>query len=512
MFEVGTIIMKIPLATLTTVFVLLSSCYATKPVTKQPHIIFILADDLGWDDVSMHGSKQIPTPNIDSLATAGIHLNNYYVQPVCSPTRAALMTGKYPIHTGFQDGVIYPGQPYGVDLKEVLLPTYLKKMGYSTHAIGKWHLGMFAEEYTPRHRGFDTFMGFYNGAEGYFTHLRAGGLDLRRNGEILRLPGQYNTELFTAEAESIISKHNKSQPMFMYLAHQSAHAPYQAPEDWIEKFKDIDDPKRRNLAAMISYMDHGIGRVRDSLQKAGMLEDSIIVFSTDNGGPTSKSLRASNYPLRGVKHTLWEGGVRGAGFVYGSPFSQRAGNNTNALMHVTDWLPTLVEAAGGETSALSGLDGVSQYKSLVKGTSSPRTEVLVNIQETKGKKGKSGGINAALKVGNMKIIMGQGTKDDGWYKPRGVTEQKHTVECGQKPEKTSHCSDGKVACLFDLEKDPCEYNNLYGVPKYKSTYEKMFAKLQKYRKGAVKSRKKKVDPKSNPKLHGGVWVPWVKLS
>uniref|UniRef100_A0A7M5V5Q7 Sulfatase N-terminal domain-containing protein n=1 Tax=Clytia hemisphaerica TaxID=252671 RepID=A0A7M5V5Q7_9CNID len=247
--------------------------YALVKSEQPPNVVLIVADDLGWTDVSFHGSDQIPTPNIDKLAKEGIILNNYYVQPICSPTRSALMTGRYPIHTGMFHGVIRPEEPYGVSLEEKILPEYLRELGYATHAIGKWHLGYFAKEYTPTYRGFDTFYGYYNGAEDYFYHNRSGyhfpkfhGLDLHHDVEGDQQPvrtqdGNYSTYMYSDEAITTINQHPSEKPLFLYLPFQNVHGPLMAPQETIDKFLYIEDKKRRVLAAMVSQLDDAVGRV-----------------------------------------------------------------------------------------------------------------------------------------------------------------------------------------------------------------------------------------------------------
>nr|XP_053629517.1 arylsulfatase B-like isoform X2 [Cherax quadricarinatus] len=225
----------------------------------RPNIVIIVADDLGFNDVGFHGSTQIPTPNIDALAYSGIILNNYYVQPICTPSRSALMTGKYPIHTGLQHSTIGGSHPYGLGLSEILLPKYMTSLGYTNHHVGKWHLGFFKKVYTPTYRGFDTHFGYWSGRIDYYDHTALEqpgywGYDMRRNMTVARdCYGKYTTDLFTNEAVDIIKKHNSSHPLFLYLAHLAVHsanpyAPLQAPKEVVQKFAYIKDKKRRTFA------------------------------------------------------------------------------------------------------------------------------------------------------------------------------------------------------------------------------------------------------------------------
>ncbi|KAK3607928.1 hypothetical protein CHS0354_006522 [Potamilus streckersoni] len=391
--------------------------------STRPHIIVIVADDLGWNDVSFHGSDQIPTPNIDALAYGGIIMNNYYVSPICTPTRGALMSGRHPIHTGLQHSVIFASQTYGLPLNITIMPQWFQKLGYRTHMVGKWHLGMFAEQYLPTLRGFESHYGYYQGCEDYFDHtyeadLEYWGLDWRRNLDVLRNETNlYSTDLFTKEAVSIISNHNVSEPLFLYLPHQAVHSgntegdPLQAPQSYVDRFPHIQNYHRRLFAGMMAALDDSVGSVVAALKSRGMMENSIIMFTTDNGGPANgfDANAANNFPLRGVKATLWEGGVRGVGFI-NSALLQKTGYVSEEMFHVCDWLPTLYRAAGGDPSEMENLDGYDLWDMLSKDTKSKRIEILHNIDP----KGKFGG----LQVGDYKILVGDvGMSWDDWYPP-----------------------------------------------------------------------------------------------
>lgn len=501
-------------------------CSVSLARTEKPHIVIIVADDLGWNDVSFHGSNQIPTPNIDKLANEGVILNNYYVTPICSPSRSAIMTGRYPIHTGMQESVILGSNTWGVGLNETFLPQMLNKQGYSTHAVGKWHLGFYAKEYTPTQRGFDSFYGYYLGKSDYWDHSDLEtywGLDLHHNEEpIYNQWGNYSTEMFTAEAEDRIRNHNTDKPLFLYLAYQAVHSAnrpadgLQAPDEWINKFKHIAHEGRRKYAAMLGYLDYGIGRVYNALVKKDMINNTIIVFTTDNGGPANgfDFNWANNYPLRGVKATLWEGGVRAAGFVY-SNWIEKPGRTSMDLMHITDWVPTLVNLAGGTIK--SPVDGVDQWGMLSNGEPSARKEILLNIDLHVYK-------NKALRYGDWKIIQETGTWD-GWYAPPGgqsahdedeyirfQSNNNYVVRCGLKPANISTtCFKAPNFCLFNITEDPCEYHDLSET--YPKILEQLKTRLELYQEGMVPARRNTtVDPRCNPKLYNGVWQPWIQLN
>lgn len=480
--------------------------YVIHGLCSPPNIVLIVADDLGWTDVSFHGSDQIPTPHIDKLAKEGIILNNYYVQPICSPSRSALMTGKYPIHTGMYHGVIRPSEPYGVSLQEKLLPEYLQELGYSTHIVGKWHLGFFEKEYTPTYRGFDSFYGYYTGAEDYFHHNKSSyhfkfsGLDLHHdeNGEIQPVStqdGNYSSYMYAAEAIDRIEKHQVENPLFLYLPFQNVHGPLLAPKEWIDKFSYIEDKNRRTFAAMVGCLDDAIGKIYEALSIKGILDDTIIAFTSDNGAIAGEGF-SSNYPLRGEKHMVFEGGVRVPAFIHGK-LLKNPGRTSMELMHITDWLPTLVNLAQGEVSG--SIDGFDQWKTLQELEHSPREEILLNIDDIDK-------TQEALISGEWKIIR-DSISIDLWMKPPGFNasgKSYSVVDCGEKPSTINHCN--KKHCLFNLITDPCEYDDV--SEKYPVLLETMKAKLEQYREGMVPSRKLPGDKSANPKYHCGVWMPW----
>ncbi|XP_002741217.1 arylsulfatase I-like [Saccoglossus kowalevskii] len=494
--------------------------------SKQPNIIFILADDLGWDDVSFHGSHQIPTPNIDELAYSGVLLHNYYVQPVCTPTRGALLTGRYPMHLGLQHFVITPNEPVGLPLNETTLPTYLKKLGYSTHMVGKWHLGFFAKEYTPTYRGFDSHYGYFLGHQDYYTHNalwnNQWGFDLRHNMDLQRSTfGEYGPELFTTQAEKLIYDHDHKKPLFLYFAHQAVHygnsgpngTLLEAPYKYTSRFPHIADHQRRIYAGMVSALDDSVGNITRALKKSGLYNNSIIVFSTDNGGP--HECEAFNTPLRGTKNTLWEGGIRGAAFIH-SVLLEKPKRVCEGMMHVVDWLPTMYHVAGGNLSDLHNLDGFNMWDTLSSGVSSPRTEILHNIDPITQ--------TAALRVGNLKVIVGENKSD--WFVPPQITFGKNgtnltkqfgsdhrgiIVHCSSVPPVAyKNCDPKQKPCLYNIKNDPCEYYNL--ADEYPDVLQSLLYKLNDYNSTSVTPWVIPPDPRSNPSLHNDTWSPWIDLA
>jgi arylsulfatase A-like enzyme len=411
-------------------FVMIADC-ATLSVAQQaaprPNIVFIVADDLGWKDVGFHGSD-IKTPNIDQLAQGGARLEQFYAQPMCTPTRAALMTGRYPFRYGLQTLVIPTPSKYGLPIDEWLLPQALKAAGYRTEMIGKWHLGHADRKYWPRQRGFDYHYGSMVGEVDYFTHSSSNIRDWYRNDRPVKEPG-YVTQLWGKDAVARILAHDPATPLFLYLAFTAPHAPYQAPKDYLDRYKTIEDPTRRAYAAMVSSMDDEIGKVVAALETKKMRENTLIIFISDNGGNKSAMLSgdvdvsklklpADNGPFRGGKGMLYEGGTRVAALA-NWPGRIKPGE-VREIIHIVDMFPTLSGLAGASGHKDKPLDGLDVWPTLSEGKPSPRNEVVYNIEPFRG----------AVRQGNWKLI---------WRTPLPSALE-----------------------LYDLTADPSEKTNLAG--------------------------------------------------
>ncbi|MFN8390727.1 MAG: arylsulfatase [Bdellovibrionota bacterium] len=385
---------------------LIQPCFAEseKPAAAKaakPNILYIVSDDLGWKDVGFHGSD-IRTPNLDKLAANGAELNQFYTQPLCTPSRAALMTGRYPFRYGLQTGVILGGQTYGLATDEYLLPQALKSVGYKTAIVGKWHLGHGDSKYWPRQRGFDYQYGPLLGEIDYFTHKEHGVVDWYRDNKKVDEPG-YVTQLLGADAVKLIEKHDTSVPLFLYLTFTAPHAPYQAPQNYIDQYKNIEEPTRRIYAGMITCMDDEIGKVLAALDKRGMRENTLIVFQSDNGGNRSAmfageldvsklKLPSDNGPYREGKGTLYEGGTRVVAFA-NWPGHVKPGKVEQAI-HMTDMYPTLAALVGASTEKSKPMDGVNAWSAISEGGKSDRTEVVYNVEPFRG----------AVRQGDWKLI------------------------------------------------------------------------------------------------------------
>ena len=324
---------------------------------RRPNIVLIVADDLGYGELGIQGSKDIPTPHIDGIARHGVRFTNGYVScPVCSPTRAGLMTGRYQQRFGheFNNGVGGPPPPnFGLPRTETTLAERLKAMGYATGMVGKWHLG-FRPELQPTHRGFDEFFGFLGGGHNYLNPRR-GSVQILR-GTVPTEERDYLTDAFAREAVAFINQH-KSKPFFLYLPFNAVHAPLQASERYLNRFGAIEDPKRRTFAAMLAAQDEAVGRVLSAIREGGIDEETLIIYHSDNGGPTHET-SSSNSPLRGYKGQVLEGGIR-------VPFMMQwkgrlpEGKVYDLPVITLDIHPTAVAAAGGTIPRSERLDGVN---------------------------------------------------------------------------------------------------------------------------------------------------------
>lgn len=278
--------------------------------TTKPNIVYIMADDMGYADAGFMGGKEIQTPHLDRLAKSGAVLESLYVQPVCSPTRSSLMTGRYVAHTGMYT-IVRPHAKWGLPLEERTLAVALREAGYTTAVVGKWHLGEFEKAYQPLGRGFDHQYGNWFGAIDYFTHKRDGVLDWHRDDEPSQDEG-YSTHLVAKEAVRLIKEQPADKPLFLYVPFNAVHAPLQVPEQYLKSYDKLTG-QRRTYAGMLSAMDEAVGQIVAALEEKRLLENTLIAFSSDNGGPGPGRV-TDNGPLRAGKGTIYEGGIRACAF------------------------------------------------------------------------------------------------------------------------------------------------------------------------------------------------------
>lgn len=323
----------------------------SKTGKKTPNIVIILADDLGWGDVGYHGGI-IATPNIDRLAREGVRLENFHVCPLCSPTRAGLLTGRWPIRYGMGESVITPWRKYGLPTTERTLADLAAGAGYKRRgAFGKWHLGHYKKEFLPLNRGFTHYYGHYNGAFDYFTHKREGELDWHRNFESSRDEG-YSTDLIGREAARFIEESPAGSPFFLYVPFNAPHLPLQAKEEDIVKYGHIEDEKKRVYSAMVDSMDQAIGKILTAIDAKGIADDTFILFFSDNGATSY----GDNGPWRSGKGSVYEGGIHVPAVVLW-PSGIRGGRSVDAMMGYIDVYPTVKRILGGTSPDPNPLDG-----------------------------------------------------------------------------------------------------------------------------------------------------------
>ncbi len=417
---------------------------------KQPNVLVIVADDLGWADVGFHGGD-IDTPSLDRLAAEGMELSRFYTTPICSPTRAALMTGRNPMRLGIGYGVILPWDTIGVHPDEHFMPESFLAAGYQTAMVGKWHLGHAQQTYHPNERGFEHFYGHLHTEVGFYPPFgNQGGTDFQRNGVTIDDQG-YETFLLADEVSRYIRERDKKKPFFVYLPFLAPHTPLDAPRELVEKYKDINtdlkparskhtDNTRRNAklmgrpsarpmyAAVVDGMDQAIGQVLETLDDEGIADDTIVLFMSDNGGAAYSVGGADNVPLRGGKGEVFEGGIRAVSVVRW-PGRIPGGEQLTDIMSVMDVLPTLAEATGVEVRNEFPLDGRSLWSSIVDGQSAPREDYLFFASETPN-----------FGQFNLTIF------NDEWKLIQEVEQDQLTTDV--------------VTHLYRISDDPNEYNNL----------------------------------------------------
>ena len=359
----------------------------------QPNIVIFYADDLGWGELGCQGyTKDIPTPHIDALAKNGLRFTNGYVAATyCSPSRAGLMTGRYPTRFGHEFNTV--ANTVGLRADQTTIATRLKTLGYATIAVGKWHLGNQPEN-RPTKRGFDEFYGTLNNTP--FFHP-TNFIDSRISNEVQTVtdPNFYTTDAYADRSIDWIEK-NKTKPWFLYLPFNAQHAPLQAPKKYLERFPKITDEKRQLFAAMMASMDDAIGRVVGKIRALGQEENTLIFFIADNGGPTA-STTSHNGPLRGFKMTTFEGGPR-VPYIAQWKGKIPAGKTYDLPVMNLDVLPTAIIAAGGKTDSSWQLDGVDLMPYLTgKLTSRPHQTLYWRY-----------GPQWAIRHGDLKLVVSKG--------------------------------------------------------------------------------------------------------
>lgn len=399
---------------------------------KKPNIILLFSDDAGYADFGFQGSKVMITPNLDKLASESVVMKQAYVtDPTCGPSRAGLMTGKYQQRFGFEENNVpgymsavsaADGDEMGIPVEEILMGEYLKKQGYATAFYGKWHLGG-ADKFHPTKRGFDEFYGFRGGARSYFAYSKepASKLDLmeRGFGNFVE-PEKYLTDALADEAILFIEKNaKKEQPFFAYLSFNAVHTPMDATPEDLTKFPNLEG-KRKTVAAMTLALDRASGKILDKLKELGIEDNTIVVFTNDNGGPTDKNA-SSNLPLSGTKSNHLEGGIR-VPFLIKWPGKIKPNTSYNSPISTLDILPTFYAAAGGDPSSLNDIDGVNLIPYINNEFKSKPHEALFWKKDTR----------ACIRKGDWKLIRFPDRPAELYYVPNDIKEE--TNMAAHKPE------------------------------------------------------------------------------
>lgn len=418
---------------------------------SRPNVLIFLADDLGWSDVGFHGEEVIETPAIDRLAREGVELHRFYSTPICSPTRAALMTGRDPMRLGVAYGVIMPWMAGGVHPSEHFMPQSFQAAGYQTAIVGKWHLGHAQETYHPNQRGFDHFYGHLHTEVGYFPPFAAqNGRDFQVNGKSIDGDG-YETFVLANEAERWIRERDPNRPFFLYFPFIAPHTPLEAPDDLLAKYADMEDDRQKSrspqtdqsrmirklmlqpsarpvYAAVVDAMDQAVARVLDTLDAEGIAENTIVLFFSDNGGAAYATGGADNVPLRGGKGDTFEGGIRVVSLMR-YPGMIEGGTRFDSIMSAMDVFPTITAAAGVTRGNTFDLDGRDLWPAIRDGRHVPRDDYLFFASETP----ISGSFNLTA-------------FNDEWKLVQRVKQGLLTADV------TNH--------LFHTTEDPYEYDNL----------------------------------------------------
>jgi len=475
----------------------------------RPHIIVALHDDLGHYNIGFT-NPDVKTPHIQDMVKEGIQLERHYVYKYCSPTRSSFLSGRLPIHVNeINDDTAVPDA--GIPLGMTTIAKKLKDVGYSTHQIGKWHCGQASYDHIPTGRGFDTSLGYLAGSEDHYTQTRGGFCGKhtdfwKDNKPAYGLNGTiYGGYQFAQAAVDLVSSHDPSVPLFLYLAWQNNHDPYQVPERFKQMYSHVEPERKQIIYGMSSFVDEGLGNLTQALKAKGMWDNTLILFSADNGGPIFEG--GNNYPLKGSKRSDWEGGVRAAAFLSGGflPPSQQ-GSKQEGYIHICDWYTTFCNLAGADPTDspkdLPPVDSLDMWGLITNQTTSPRTEIPLGSHNGDCHSWcPATGIN--LIQGRYKLLLGE-MPYSAWQSESFPNTSTHTIG-----DIKQNCTDG---CLFDIINDPSEYNDIA------SLYPNIAAQLVLRSKQifATVYNPKRGDPQKAAceviAQNGGYYAPWINAS
>ena len=422
---------------------------------SSPNVIFILADDLGYGDIGAFGNDALRTPHLDRVMSEGVSLTQHYSgSPLCAPARAALLTGRYNHRTGAVDVPSNRGLDR-IALHERTIADAFRAAGYATGLVGKWHNGLHDMRYHPNARGFDEFVGFLNGGMDYYRWV------LDRDGEVERSDGRYLTDVFTQEATHFVRRHG-SQPFFLYLSYNAPHSPLQAPESRIQQYREpgrFTEEVCRTYA-MIEQLDAGIGQILEALDTLGLADNTIVVFTSDNGPVLAGAQARYNGPFRGAKGDAREGGIRVPAIVRW-PHGLPAGLSVSHMIHFVDWLPTLLSLAGATWQGPLALDGYDVTCRL-RGETGDVPDIRFwqrNRYEPVAR------CNGAMRDGPWKLVWpmipGADTKEarDNIPYEQGLTAAHWLMDIDTSLPQRTLPAPG-LPQLYDVEADPCEERDL----------------------------------------------------
>lgn len=543
-----------------------SSKYNEKPHGEafgdRPNILFLVADDLGYNDVGFlsavraklgggTGASDIRTPNLDALAAEGVILGNYYTQPVCTPSRVHILAGVHEVAAGLCREVIHSGQRNNVPLNLPTIANKLREQGYATHKLGKWNLGHWQREHLPTSRGFDTFFGCVNALTNHTnkvayerfndSHIPPQwttfkGHDWWENDQqTYDYDDRHVTDLLQERFQLRFIEHlNKygighKKPFYFDISFTAPHWPLEDLQEYLDQYANVPDSNRRIYAAMITHMDVAIGNIVNTIKAfPSIWANTIVVFTTDNGG--TDRFGGNNFPLRGLKQSYWEGGVRAVGLV-SSPKIQNKyrGTTSNGLIHISDWYPTFVSLAQGDTIG-QNLYGYNVWNSINGDAPTPRTEILHGLDVFQPPKGTplAGSpfdtrIMAGLRNGDWKVITGDAV-DSNWYDipPRqlpkpfaALTEAsgkdqiigQSQLEPGYVRIRSTDAAT-KNYWLFNIANDPLETTDLSA--QYPDKLNELLGRLAwNYANLFTTCRYPRQDLLAQPTLHNNEFIPWV---
>ena len=493
----------------------------TAPAAPKPHVVYFLVDDLGWHDVPWH-NPTLKTPTLSRLASEGVILERFYAYRFCSPSRSSLLSGRYPMHVN-QYNMAGDALGGGVHANMTLIAAKLKSAGYATHQLGKWHAGQSSPDLVPAARGFDSSLGYLNGAEDHWKQYRPACGDDRfvdlydTDGPAFGRNGTYGAQIYHDAALDIVSRHDPDVPLFVYFAFQINHAPMQVPAAYARLYP-CDDAKtcgvRSTYQAMTAMADDVVANVTRALESRGMWDETLIVLTSDNGGPSGTDADSSNnYPLRGGKYADLEGGVRAAAMISGGFLPEAVRGTTvdgeRSYVHICDWYATFARLAGVDAAdgavdaagrALPSIDSLDVWDFLSGATAaSPRSEVVL----TAGRH-QPGGSGGGLISGRFKILFNTQSPAiwNGPEYPNGTKPAPISTDCGA------------TGCLFDVVGDPSEYVDLAGDPGHAAVLANLTARFAAvsataYQTPFVAGKMNCSDARVLAMRAAGFWTPWT---